>query len=471
MNRDSLLKTLTYFFPCTFFEEGAFGLNPDRERIVGRFLEMDKHPINVTHLNQLLHLVHEAGVTKGFFEYYFLAEPLNHPYPVREVTETLPPLDDRGIASLEQLDWGLRRFHIDALLFFGNIRSAYREFRVKDYKEIESFFDSKRIPSDLLASRGKALSFCKIPIDDRYLICELACKAYSPTSPDGPLEVEQALMDAYRKANMPRVLVRALCDKNSLLAREDPQGQMMLELTTDEFADEYLENETDIRERIAKIYPRFEGARQLALENTRLFLSLVNELDVYVATSMRTRDDFRNMARDCDFIFHQPSLKRFWLRFFDPTISAAEVHEDKGLIECLMVKCCRALLYFAGTGDSFGKDAEVAMAISLGKPAIILCPGDEKGALRARFFRDIHPLSRLIDFKTGVACGAIVTQDRKIAAQILERIFDNSMEYDLENDGSAYFRLRERLTQSVVRLQTNDRLLRETFWNYYHRIQ
>lgn len=45
------------------------------------------------------------------------------------------------------------------------------------------------------------------------------------------------------------------------------------------------------------------------------------------------------------------------------------------------------------------------------------------------------------------------------------------MEYDLENDGNGYLRLRERLTQSVVRLQTNDRLLSETFWNYYHGIQ
>jgi hypothetical protein len=446
-------------------------LNPDYERIISRFLEMEDNPINVTHLNQLLHLVHEAGVTKGFFEYYFLTAPVNHLYPVRKVTETLPPLDDRGIASLEQLDWGLRRFHIDALLFFGNIRSAYREFRVMDYKDIESFFDSKRIPSDLLTSRGKALPFCKIPINDRYLISELACKAYSPISPNGPLLVEQLLMDAYRKAGMGRVSVRALCDKNSSLAREDPQGQMMLKFATDEFADEYLENETDIRERVGKIYQRFEKARQLALKNTRLFLSLVNELDVYAATSMRMPDDFRNMARDCDFIFHQPSLRRFCLRHFDPTISAAEGHEDKGLIECLMVKCCRALLYFAGTGDSYGKDAEVAMSMSLGKPAIILCPSDEMGTQRARFFRDIHPLSRLIDFKTGVACGAIVTQDRKIAAQILERIFDNSMEYDLENDGNGYLRLRERLTQSVVRLQTNDRLLCETFWNYYHGIQ
>ncbi|MCH8808779.1 MAG: hypothetical protein IH993_02945 [Proteobacteria bacterium] len=67
-----------------------------------------------------------------------------------------------------------------------------------------------------------------------------------------------------------------------------------------------------------------------------------------------------------------------------------------------------------------------------------------------------------------MAIGAMVTQRKDVAAQLLERIFDNRMEYDIEQNGDGYFRLKERLTGSVVRLQTNWRLLMETFWNYYH---
>jgi len=52
-------------------------------------------------------------------------------------------------------------------------------------------------------------------------------------------------------------------------------------------------------------------------------------------------------------------------------------------------------------------------------------------------------------------------------SELLTRIFNNSMEYDLEQL-EGYYRLRERLTQSVVRLQTSSKLLRESFWNYYH---
>ena len=469
MEKERLVRTLSLFFPGSF--PGGTLKNPDAEQIITRLLKLKEDPIDVTPFNQLLHLVHEAGCTRGFFRYYFLTVPHNHSYPVHKVTEHLPALDERGISSLEQLEWGLRRFCTDALLYFGSIRSAYRSFRRMAFEELEDHFGSRRVPSDLLASRGKVLPFKKIPVEDRYLIAELACKAYSSPSAEGRLLIENLLVEAHRKQGSQRLRASMLFDKDSALAQEDPQTQLMLDFAADEFRDEYLEDEGDIHGWIAKIYQRFEKARQLALDNSRLFLSLVNELDVYVATSMRTRDDFRNMARDCDYIFNQPQLTRFKLRYFDPTISAAEGHEDKGLIECLMVKCSRALLYFAGTGDSFGKDAEVAMAMSLGRPVVILCPDDVKGQQREKVFRDTHPLSRLIQFETGVACGAMVTQNRDIATRLLERVFDNALEYDLEHDGKGYFRLKERLTKSVVRLQTSDRQLRETFWNYYHGVQ
>ena len=43
--------------------------------------------------------------------------------------------------------------------------------------------------------------------------------------------------------------------------------------------------------------------------------------------------------------------------------------------------------------------------------------------------------------------------------------------YELEQvaDKPGYLRLKEQSTGSVVRLQTNDKLLAETFWNHYHK--
>ncbi len=109
------------------------------------------------------------------------------------------------------------------------------------------------------------------------------------------------------------------------------------------------------------------------------------------------------------------------------------------------------------------------MALSLGKPVIILCPTTDKGEQRMKFFRDIHPLSRMIQMETGIPVGAMITNDPMVAAKLLERIFTNSMEYDLVQTTDGYLRLKERLTQSVVRLQTSDQMLRQSFLNYYHR--
>ncbi len=431
---------------------------------------MPSQPLTCTQLNQLLHMTNEAGMSEGFFRYYFFEMRKGHPYAVERLLSEPQEPNVAGIGSLRQLRWGLHRFFTDSLLYFGEVRTAYQELRKKSYDEIARYFAEKRFDSDAMATRGAPIPFHKIPPDDRYLIAELACKAYSPLGAGTELLIESVLLKSYLQMGGGRVRVKDLFNNESQLAKNDPQAQMMLEFTTEEFADDEVSSEQDIREKVDNVAKRFEKARGLAISNTRLYLSIVNELDVYVATSMRRRSDFRDMSRDTARIFDYAGLSRFRIRYFDPTISAAEGHEDKGLIECLMVKCAKALIYFAGESDSFGKDAEVTMALSLGKPVIILCPPTEKGEQRMKFFRDIHPLSRMIQMETGIAVGAMITNDPVSAARLLERIFDNRMEYDLIVASDGYLRLKERLTKSVVRLQTNFRMLRESFSHYYQHI-
>ena len=466
-----VVKILNSFFPEDSTFDSLIDID-DQSLLLTRLKKMHKDPIHVTAFNQFMHLIHEGGVTPAFFKYYFQSEPKGHPYTVAKVLATMPVLDDKGISSLDQLEWGLRRFFIDALLYWGNIHSAYRKLRVmKSYENIVKFYVAKSQDAENLKRRGSILPLIPIKVADRYLISEIACKAYSPAGSSEHLHIEEVLFEAYRAADRGRLKIGSLFDKESRLADEEPYVQMMLEFVAEEIKDEYVEDEADIKKLVSPIKTRFDQARKIAVQNTRLYLSIVNELDVYVATSMRRRDDFVNMATDCNAIFESERLSGFRLRYFDPTMSATEGHEDKGLLECLMVKCAKAVVYFAGETDSFGKDAEMAMALSLGKPVIILCPDSEKGRQREQFFRDVHPLSRLIRFDTGVAIGAMVTRDTNIVATLLERIFDNRMEYNFEHKGDGYFRLKEGLTGSVVRLQTNWALLSDTFWNYYQGVQ
>ncbi|MGH9961196.1 MAG: hypothetical protein ACREBC_29415, partial [Pyrinomonadaceae bacterium] len=69
------------------------------------------------------------------------------------------------------------------------------------------------------------------------------------------------------------------------------------------------------------------------------------------------------MAEVCERIFRSQALRKYNIRYFDPTLSASQYHEDKGIIECLMVKTAKVLLYFAQLKETFGKASECAMAL------------------------------------------------------------------------------------------------------------
>jgi hypothetical protein len=292
----------------------------------------------------------------------------------------------------------------------------------------------------------------------------MACKSYGEGADGGPLKAAlQSAMKAHLSKGGGAIPIRRLLDP-AFLTDEYASRQSELLFSADDVLDEAVASAADLEERYQRLALRFRNARQMALANTDLYLSMVNDLDVYVATSMRSRQDFRDMASDCDAIFSDERLKSLNLRYFDPTLSAAEGHEDKGLIECLMVKCAKALVYCAGERESYGKDAEAAMALSLGKPVIFYCNQER----RRRFYRDVHPLSRLIEFETGVAVGAMVTDALSDVSDLLWRMFENKMEYRLEHSKPGHLRLLESTTEAVVRLQSSDRMLTETFWNHYH---
>jgi len=436
------------------------------EKIFQRLERIDRDPLTMVQLNQLLAFGHEAPVSDDFFHYYWLDDPKEHPYEVSKI----PGFDESwvslsAISSLRHLKWGLYRLFTDGLLYFGNVRTAYRKLRPMARSELVSFFGSRRFKTDSIKNRGPALPLESIPRDDRHLISEMACKSYGDR-PESAGELKTALLQALRShldAGGTSVTIKKLLDGN-LVVKQYPGRQQEFIFSATDVLEESVVSESELEEKYERIAKRFFAARKAALINTEYYLSMVNDLDVYVATSMRNRQDFRNMANDCDKIFSDERLKNLQLRYFDPTLSAAAGHEDKGIIECLMVKCAKALVYCAGERESYGKDAEAAMALSQGKPVIFYCDQEQK----TRFYREVHPLSRLIEFNTGIAVGAMVTDSLEEVSALLYRIFENKMEYRLEHPKRGYLKLKEMLTESVVRLQTSDRMLTETFWNHYH---
>ena len=107
--------------------------------IFKRLGKLDEEPLSAVQLNQLLVLGHEAPVGDGFFRYYWLQGPEQHPYNVREVPGFSKDWlqSEEMITSLAHLKWGLYRLYIDALLYFGNVRTAFRRLRDLSIRQIE----------------------------------------------------------------------------------------------------------------------------------------------------------------------------------------------------------------------------------------------------------------------------------------------------------------------------------------------
>ena len=262
---------------------------------------------------------------------------------------------------------------MDALLSFGNIRQAYRALRnLKGKHEVRAQTSRCAFNTKEMIARGSGLPLEPIARDDRYLIAEIACKTYDPADSDLP-SLTEFMKDRFKKQQSAGRKVTTVRELVSSVPQQDQYTSDQLSFSLDEVLDQQINSEDEIANAIEPIRNKFQAARERALKNTKLYLSMIADLDIYVATSMRKRDDFRAMAEFCNEVFQDSRLKDLKLRYFGPTRSAAIGHEDKGLIECLMVKCAKILVYNAGTSDSFGKDVEAAMALSLGKPVVFFC--------------------------------------------------------------------------------------------------
>ena len=99
-----------------------------------------------------------------------------------------------------------------------------------------------------------------------------------------------------------------------------------------------------------------------------------DHIDVYVATSMRRKIDFWNIANFTKEVFGSDYLKDLNLRYFDPTQAYCKNRVDKGLVEALMLKRAKCTIYMAGESESLGKDSELAATLAQGKPVIAFVP-------------------------------------------------------------------------------------------------
>ena len=84
--------------------------------------------------------------------------------------------------------------------------------------------------------------------------------------------------------------------------------------------------------------------------------------------------------------------------------------------------------------------------------------------------KDDHPLGIQVNLATGVANGLLVTRSIEECSELVRKIVTKSLEFSLcfekmsDND---YIVLREKITNCIYRIITSNKLLTNSFWNFY----
>ncbi|MFT7005248.1 MAG: hypothetical protein ACJAWW_002621 [Sulfurimonas sp.] len=97
-------------------------------------------------------------------------------------------------------------------------------------------------------------------------------------------------------------------------------------------------------------------------------------MDLYIATSMRTDEDFISVNTFVEMLLNSEEIKKLQLRYFNPTQSWIEDRVAKGLVEALMLKRAAVTIYMAQKSDTFGKDSEASVSLGQGKAVIVYVP-------------------------------------------------------------------------------------------------
>jgi hypothetical protein len=89
---------------------------------------------------------------------------------------------------------------------------------------------------------------------------------------------------------------------------------------------------------------------------------------------------------------------------------------------------------------------------------------------RARVLCEDHPLGIQVNLANGVANGVLVVRTIENCAELVRRIVLRRLEFEIEDkveDGMKYAYLRETVSRCIFRVVTGDKMLMNSFWNFY----
>jgi hypothetical protein len=413
--------------------------------------------LNLERFNQLTLASGRPIVTPHFFDYFFAR-----------------------LATIADFEAAVEQFRIKAMWLFGNFKFAYKQLAAAEIVKFQNLVKrTLPIPDEEFRNRDPFTDIESIPESDLGFLGyvsgqrldDLGIAIATLKLVTQQWEDRGALLDRLGKEKQQKIASVLRSERCNVLDTGVPVGDKSAVVS----ALSKLEAELDGRRK------RQVQAQEIGERNTQRYLALPY-LDVYVATSMRSDEDYVNQHRFMEELFANPHVKDLKLRYFDPTVSYVDDRIKKGIVECLMLRRARVTVYNAGPEDTMGKDCELAATLAQGKPVIVYIaseprfvkvPGREQDIdmdKRAKLFRADHPLGLQISGRTGVAHGIIVVRTMEECAKMLRKVLLHDLAFSVQHEGGN-FRLVESETGSILRVVTDDALLSHSFWTYFRHIE
>lgn len=409
------------------------------------------------------------------------------------------------VTSIMQFKDGLDKFIIEALWHFGDLERAY--IALSDIEGIEEYFSEHSFHVGELKERLPWTLVEQIEPGERGFLGYVS--GQRPKQQQDLLGFAELVVEELEdnKKEYENLSSKDISEKIlNKLSKVKPEIKNKIEefrklseiKNLDLFSSKDLENtkaalisfKTQIDETILKI----ERLKEVGKRNQEHYLRNIESIDVYVATSMRNDIEYLDMYNFVNDTFNDEKISSLNLRYFDPTLCYCDSRIDKGVIECLLVRSSKVTIYCAQEGDTFGKDSELAATMAQGKPVIVYVPIPKKTdpdiaeiadeternnkllkktedlEKRAKTFKDFHPLGLQVGLYDGVARGVIVVRTPQECSNILYKILTNSLDVVIRYEQHGLV-LREKETNSVVRVMTGWGVLAHCFWNQFNKTQ
>jgi len=362
--------------------------------------------LSYSQLNECLLALSYDRVSRGFFNYFMCPDTKKASLKDVDQDKTSP----FRIESIEELKVSVDEFRKLAMLKYGNYKFAFKQLSGMNWDEInEDLEEFQPVQAAFYKNRPVPIVDSEqIERGDTYLLGYIAgAKAHT-------LRADREQRDLTP-------------EEEALIARTDEVVRKGLRNYHKAITDDYM--------------------------------------DVYIATSMRRREDFYAVYDFVQNVFNNSKVLDLKLRYFDPTQADPQDKLSKGLVEGLMVKRAKCTIYCAQESDTFGKDSELAATLAQGKPVIAYVPkinnlseyksylrellkecaeGDDvnylRGILVERHPRCIVENPELVDIKKKVSHSKMIDElsswDKRLydgRAKVLQEIHPLSLQINLES--------------------------------------